>query len=237
MANGIYVAAAGAIARRNQLNITANNLANTTTTGFRAQRVTFQEVLSDEAAPNRHLVSVGQSIVSQERGPIERTGRTLDLSIVDEGFFIASDISGQTLLKSVSAQVDADGTLRDSAGRSLGSLRGELRLDPRKPVYIGEHGEVKQEGKEIDRLSIVSVSDPRALQPLGNGAYQQTQLSGNAYPIHGRVEAGTLEKSNVNAVTSMVNLINLERDFQALTRVIHAYREADDGIINSSSLR
>lgn len=231
MSNGIYVAAAGAIARRTQLDITANNISNATTTGFRAQRITFQEVLSEQRAPNRHLVASSRTISSLDRGPIRRTGRLLDLSVSDEGFFVADDTGAGVLLRSVSAQVDHEGVLRDTVGRALAFSGSRPRLSPNLPTHIGEHGQVIQEGRELGRLLIVGVPDARALQPIGNGGYQPSAGSGQTFPIEGRVETGALEMSNVNTVTSMVNLINLERDFQSITRAIHAYREADEGII------
>ena len=234
MGHGIYTAAAGAIARRNQLDITANNLANVTTTGFRTQRVTFREVLQDQNAPTRHVVSIDQSVVSTNRGPIERTGRALDLALGDEAFLVAEGIGRRSLLRSVSAHVADDGSLQDSSGRTLATVDGATRVNPSLPLFIGEHGQLQQEGREVGQLLIVSVADPRALQPVGDGTYLPTVGSGQVRQITGRVETGALEKSNVNVVSSMVRLIQLERDFQSLTRVIHAYREADDGIIGAS---
>lgn len=237
MGHGIYTATAGAIARRSQLDITANNMANATTTGYRAQRVTFQEVFQDTTAPTRHLVAVGRPVVSRERGPVERTARPLDMTLQEEGFFVAEDGLGRVLLRSVSAHLDPDGSLRDPAGRRLALAGGFSSVDPSRPLEIGEHGQIVQDGREVARLLVVDVRDPRGLAPVGAGAYTTTLDSGEAFPVAARVEAGALEKSNVNPVAHMVRMIALEREYQSLTRVINAYQEADEGIIAASSPR
>lgn len=237
MGHGLYTAAAGAIARRTQFEINANNLANATTSGFRAQRVTFQEVLKDTHAPNRHLVAVGRTVVSAAQGPLERTHRNLDITLREGGFLVAEGRGGRVLLKTTSAHVAADGTLRDSSQRTLTFAGADTRLDPARDVRLGDHGQVYQEGREVARLLTVDVSDPRALIPVSGGAYLPTEAAGQISPISAATEAGVLEKSNVNPVNSMVRMISLERDFQSLTRVIQAYREADEGVISAGSSR
>lgn len=235
MGHGIYSAAAGAIARRTQLDMVANNLANANTTGYREQRVTFEEVLRSPEAPNRHLVAVGHPTVSAQRGPIQTTGRVLDLAIQHEGYFVAQDNGGPVLLSSVSAQLGSDGKLRDPAGRPLAFAGGDTRIDPASPVEVGDNGQIIQHGREVARLLVVGVSNPRGLAPVGAGGYTTTLESGMAHPTSAQVVSRGLEQSNVNPVTNMVRMIALEREFQSLTRVINAYREADDGILEAAS--
>lgn len=238
MGHGLFTATAGAVARRTQLDLTANNLANSTTVGFRAQRVSFQEVLQDPAAPSRHVVELGRPMVSAARGAIERTGRKLDLTMQDEGFLVADNgAGGRVLLRSVTAEVGTDGSLTDAMGRRLAFAGGDARIDPASPVEIGDHGEIFQRGREVGRLLMVGVVDPRALSPVGGGGYVPNAQSGDAAPISARVVSGALERSNVNPVSNMVRMIALERDYQSLTRVITAYREADEGVITAASSR
>lgn len=237
MGHGLYTATSGAVARRTQLDIIANNLANASTTGFRAQRVVFQEVLRDQNAPGRSLVEVGRPMVSRERGAIEQTGRDLDITLQEEGFLVAQDAAGQVLLKSVSAHVDADGSLLDSVGRRIAFAGGQGFVDSSLPIKIGDHGEIIQQGREVARLLMVDVIDPRALSPVGAGAYLPTSESGQTFPVSAKIVSGALERSNVNPVTNMVNMISLERDYQSLIQVVSAYKEADDGIISASDIR
>lgn len=237
MGHGLYTATAGAVARRTQLDLVANNLANAGTAGYRAQKVSFSEVLQDSQSPNRHLVAVGRPMVSWERGPVESTGRSLDLVLQEEGFFVAEGVEGRVLLKTVSARIDSDGTLRDAVGRRILQAGGDERLDGTSPVDVGERGQIIQGGREVGRLLTVDVVDPRGLQPAGNGGYLPTQGSGDLIPVSAPVVSGAIERSNVNSVSSLVRMISVEREYQTLTRVIHAYREADEGIISAASNR
>lgn len=214
--------------------MTANNLANASTSGYREQRVSFSEVLADDAAPTRHLVAVGRPMVSRERGAIEQTNRALDLSIQEEGYFVAEQQGNRVLLRSASTEIDADGNLRDAAGRRLAFAGGDGFIDPARPITFGDRGQVMQDGREVARLLVVNVADPRALAPTGAGAYSVTSASGQAFPVSASVVSGGLERSNVNPVSNMVRMVALERDFQSITRVIHAYREADEGIISAA---
>ncbi|MEL6186850.1 MAG: flagellar hook-basal body complex protein, partial [Myxococcota bacterium] len=164
MGHGLYTATAGAVARRTQLDLVANNLANAGTIGYRAQKVSFSEVLQDSRSPNRHLVAMGRPLVSWERGAIESTERPLDLVLQEDGFFVAEGIEGRVLLKTVSARVDADGSIRDSVGRRLQLAGGDERLDAGSPVTVGQQGQLVQHGREVGRLLTVDVVDPRALR-------------------------------------------------------------------------
>jgi flagellar basal-body rod protein FlgF len=234
---GIYVATSGAVALERQLDVVANNLANATTTGFKALEVSFEEVLADAEAPNRHLVDAGPTRVDPSAGPVQQTGNPLDLALEGPGFFVADAGGGQrVLLRSVAARVAADGRLRDPAGRAL-ELRegGGLALDPARPVQIDPDGGVRQGGDVLGRLLTADVVLPAGLAPLSAGAYQVTPESGAAVEVDTRVISGALEGSNVQSVTSMVRLVRLERDSQSLMKVIQAYREADEGIIGAAS--
>lgn len=173
-------------------------------------------------------------MVSMARGAIEQTGRPLDLTLQQEGYLVADEGGSQVLIKSVSAHLANDGTFRDSSGRRLVLAAGDSRVDPGRPLEIGNEGQILQEGREVARFLVVDVADPRALRPVGSGAYVPSELSGQAYPVSARVLSGSLEKSNVDPVANMVRMIALERDFQTITRVISAYREADEGIIGAA---
>jgi flagellar basal-body rod protein FlgG len=233
MAEGIYIATAGAVARQHRLEIVANNLANVDTTGFRAQEVGFQEVLRDEVeAPNRRLVSVGRTFTSPRPGSLRQTNNPMDLAIEGRGFFV---VGPQNLLtRTLTLQVGEGGVLQDSFGRTVAGTGGPIYVDGLEPVTVGGRGEVVQRGEIIDRLRTVAVGTERGLQPMGVGLLQATPDSGSPIAVEAQVVAGALEGSNVNALQSMVDLIRLNRDYQSLSRAISSYREADQALINSS---
>ncbi len=236
MAYGIYVATSGALALDQQLEVVSNNLANANTTGYRSLEVSFEEVLRDAEAPNRHFVEASPTRVDMRAGPVQATGNPLDLAMEGPGYFVVdAGLKNPALLRSVAAKVGADGVLRDPAGRTLQAAGGgTIAVDPSRPVSIDGRGNVQQDGAIVGRLATVDVPAPAGLEPISAGAYVVTDESGPASEIDARVVSGALEGSNVAPVTSMIRLVQLEREHQSLLKVIQAYKEADEGIIGAS---
>lgn len=237
MSKGIYVATSGATARARQIEVVANNVANASTAGFRKVSVAFEEVLQDNLqAPNRHHVALTAPRTSTEAGPIQETGRPLDLALTGEGYFVTEDEQGNEFLnRTVSLRLTEDGELTDGANRKL-RMDAASRIDPLKDITIDAHGVVSQGDDIVGQIEVRSLFiDERALEPVGGGAYVTNEQSGEGLPIEtNHVFSGALEGSNVTPVESMVELITLERDFQSLTKVIHAYREADDALVDAA---
>ncbi len=237
MTYGIYVAAAGAVARRNQVDIVANNIANASTPGYRSQSVTFESVLRDARAPDRHLVRSSETQSDSAAGTPIRTGRPGDFMVRGSGYIGARTASGQvTLLRTGSLQIDAEGLLSvDGRFRVVDPLGGFISLDPNLPFEVSEDGTIEQAGEMVGRLDFRSVADGRHLEILGGGAFSPTDASGDSFAVHDEVVTGHVEGSNVKPLEGMVKLIDLERGFQASMKVIQAYREADEQLIERTT--
>jgi len=232
---GIYVATAGAVARQTQLDVVANNLANADTVGFRAQELSFQEVMYDEfESPDRHLVAARGADVSHRAGPIQTTNDSADVALDGPGFFAVGSAANPVLVRSLRLQVGAGGVLTDAHGRAVVGGDGALRADPGRALTVTKAGEILQDGVSLGQLQVMSVANIRGLQPSGYGGYLPTSASGPAFAAEGSIVPGAVEGSNVDALQSMVQLITLQRDFQSLNRAIHAYREADEGLIQAA---
>jgi len=130
--------------------------------------------------------------------------------------------------------VGVGGILTDAFGRAVVGAEGILRADPGRPISVTKGGELIQDDTPIGRLQIMAVANIRGLRPAGYGGYFPTPTSGPAFAAEGSVIPGAIEGSNVDSLQSMVQLITLQRDFQSLTRAIHAYREADEGLISTA---
>jgi flagellar basal body rod protein FlgG len=238
MTHGIYTATAGAIARQAQVDVVANNIANAGSTGFQSMDVSFEEVLTRATTPERHFAVVRETRLSPERGSLKQTGNPLDLALLGTGFFAAQTPEGHlALIRSTSVRVTSSGLLQDPEGRTLLSGGKPLSIDPTLPVSITPEGEVMQEDQTLGRLTVLSVPDPTALKPLGHRAYQPTEASGPPFEVGAEVVSGSLESSNVEPVKNMVQLVQLERDFQSLLRAVEAYKEADEQLIGTASGR
>ena len=231
--HGIYQATAGAVARQNQVDITANDLANRDTAGYRAQEVSFEGVLRDVRAPNRQMVMTSETRLDLEPGPIQQTDRQSDFALRQPGYVRARTENGSTvLLRTSQLDRNADGLLADVRGHILmGQDREPIRLENDEPFTLSQDGIVRQRDEEVGRLWFQQVPNEKKLEALGSGAYAPTEASGEPFDQDNLLMVGFLEGSNVRALDGMVQLIELERGYQAAMKVIQAYREADEQLI------
>lgn len=199
---GIYTALSGAIAQSNALDVAAENVAHASTTGFRAERMRFEEVLHHSTHDTQVVATRGDR--DPRQGPITTTGNPLDLALegegslqVKDGHGIARDVRGGSFTR------DADGVLVDLEGRHVMSEDGsDIVIPPdAQDIVIGEDGVVVADHEVVGKLLV------------------------NGNP---RVMAGTLEGSNVNVVRSMVDLVKISRTYEALTRMIEGYKAIDE---------
>lgn len=237
MTYGIYQATSGAVARLQQVDVVANNLANRDTPGFRRNNVTFETVLRDVQAPDRQFVVTSETYIDVESGRPVVTGRPTDFALAEAGYVRARGRGGEVvLLRTSSLNADADGHLVDGAGRWVEEAGGgPIRLEPEIPFELREDGVVLQAGQPIGRLRFQDVAEPRLLRPVAEGGFAVTDRSGATFDVNNRLVTGHLESSNVNAIEGMVKLIQLERGYQASMKVIQAYREADEQLIERTS--
>ncbi|MDD9946757.1 MAG: flagellar basal-body rod protein FlgF [Myxococcales bacterium] len=241
MGSGIYSALSGAIAQERTLSVVANNVANANTTGFKADRVAFDEALAKEVAAagerSASMKYVGLNRVEADRstGAVKQTGRALDLAIQGDGFFTVETPQGERFTRAGSFVVDSEGVVRTQSGYRLLQLAGKLARRgqeialprPDATVTVGEDGTMLADGQEVGQLKLARFERPGELKKEGltmfaaeNGAVAR-ELAG------AQVLQGALEISNVNAVSGMNELITVTRAFDALQRVIKTFREVD----------
>ncbi len=231
MTTGIWSAASGATGRTIALDVAANNIANASTPGFRADQTVFGEELARagglDAASATHRFSAVQG-VETSRGPgrFEPTGRLLDVAIRDENtFFAVSTPAGERYTRAGNVQLGADGTLITPNGqRYLGSNgqpiavppdAGEVAIQPSGDVVVGE--------LTFGRLLTVRVDPGSALVKEGDVLFRTVPGAARPTPVDPALEIGTLELSNVSAIKTMSTLVNATREFDMMTRVIDAF--------------
>lgn len=236
MATGIYTAMAGAVAQSQALDTVGNNIANVSTTGFRAERVRFGEVLTRAKGKSIAYVQARGGATDVRPGMRTETGNALDVAIAGDGYFAVQTPRGERITRAGDFQLDDAGQLVTRDGYPV------LGVD-QKPINAGKSG------KDVNDISIradgtVSAGDRRIgtidvrnykiedLQREGNSLYVA-----NAKPIAGPradLAPGELEQGNFNVVTGMVDLIRISRNYESLHRMIESYREMDDRIARMS---
>jgi len=205
---------------------TANNLANANTVGFRRERV-FTEVLNERLTHERVPVSdrmLGQAADSR-LGNFEKTNGPVDLALANpDAFFEVLDEATGALryTRAGNFQVDNDGNVRTQEGFSLQTEGGgTLQIPPGTGrISMGPDGSILFDEVESGRLRLVSFPNPAQLQ-RANGA---TFLPGDQPPLEAEnpgLKQGYIERSNVNPITEMTEMIQHFRIFEAQQKAIH----------------
>lgn len=237
MSDGIWAAVSGAVAQQRALDVTANNVANANTTGYRGDRVAFREALTaasgeEEAAPDSlRFVNVSQVQASQEAGALRQTGGTFDLALEGDGWFSIDTPNGERYTRGGQFTVDAEGVVRSSDGAPVmawesepGGETRELRvpLDAAE-ITIGLNGTLSADGNAVGQLAIRSFEED-ALTKEGDTRFV---AEGNGTPSEASVLQGYLESSNINAVAGMNELITVSRSFEAFQKIIDTFQQMD----------
>lgn len=258
MMRALMISATGMTAQQLAMDTISNNLANVNTTGFKTSQATFADIFSRQvgasegvnetgAGPSAVGLGVRTAEIEQQftQGQIESTGNPMDLAIQGNGFFQVLRPDGSfAYTRDGSFTVNAEGVLSTSQGYAV-SPEVQLPQDVSE-IQIAADGtvRVKRAGQGVARpvaqLELAQFVNPNGLITLGNNLFAATEASGEALAHTpgqdglGTVMQGSLERSNVNLVQEMVNLIMTQRAYEVNTRSIQA---ADEMMKMTNNLR
>lgn len=250
MIRALYTAASGMVAQELNLDNVANNLANSSTSGFRSRRLQFEDliyqnlIMPGAAASQQTTVVAGLQVglgtrsaaseVIQTQGDFTQTGNPLDLTISGQGFFQVLLPDGQTAYtRAGSFHLDASGNLVTQDGNPVqpnitipqGALSVTVAQDGTVSVTLAGQTAAQQVGA----LQLVLFNNPGGLNSTGSNLFLATTASGD--PIVGTpggseglgsIVQGMLEQSNVSVVDEFVNMIVAQRSYEASSRVVNA---------------
>ncbi len=224
-----YVALSRLAAQQRALDVTANNLANASTPGFKASRVLFTDWLSAQTgttAPSgdRKLAYTQDKATYREQqpGPTQNTSNPLDLAISGEGYFTVSTARGPRLTRAGHFTQLPNGTIGDMDGDALLSSTGApLRIAPTDSnITVTADGTISTESGEIGRIGVVNPSDPNRMTAEGNRNLRADVPT--AAVRDAKVTQGAVEDSNVQAVTETTRMMSDLRSFQFTTQFVQA---------------
>jgi flagellar basal-body rod protein FlgF len=201
----------------------ANNLANRDTVAFKAQKTIFEALpLYGQGQPDRVMVAATADGADFRSGPLETTGRNLDVAVQGQGWIAVQGADGNTALtRNGSLSISPAGMLQDSAGHAvLGDGFSPIVLPPLQSVTIGADGTISgalkgQTPSQITALARIMLVNPPAgaLQRRADGLF--TDASAPLQPDSDvRLQVGALEGSNAETTTMMMNMIETTRSFQ-----------------------
>ncbi|UCV04543.1 flagellar basal body rod protein FlgF [Dechloromonas denitrificans] len=219
----IYTAMTGAKHVFMQQAGTANNLANASTIGFKAQEHRFRAVpVLGEGMPTRAFVVDASVSDVMDQGPLMFTGRNLDVAVGGKGWIAVQLPDGsEAYTRGGSLDVDVTGLLQTKSGYTVAGDGGPINIPPDNNIEIAPDGTVSivpsfgtpNNSNAIGRVKLVNPPD----SDLVRGADGLFRLrAGGVAPADETVKlaSGTLEGSNVNVTDAMVNLISLSRQFE-----------------------
>lgn len=238
MLRGLHIAASGMLAQQARHEVIAHNLANADTAGYKADGVLFRTALEQtiwrhrdpqRGAPTPSVgtlsfgVAVEGGTTDLRPGPIAVTGRSLDVAIDGEGFFVVRTPQGERYTRDGAFRQLADGTLATADGMPVLGAQGVIRHT--SPLTIAPNGDVLAEGQVVDRLRVVQLQGA-----LKEGA---NRFTGTAQPLpEFRLQVGALERSNVPIVQAMVEMLAAMRAYEAAHRAVLAQDETLQKAVN-----
>jgi flagellar basal-body rod protein FlgF len=225
----IYTAMTGAKHILEQQATTTQNLANATTTGFRAQIDSFRAVpLVGDGLPTRTMVvdaTVGSDFTP---GPMQQTGNALDVAIQGNGWLSLQTSDGsEAYTRAGALQVSLNGILQTQSGVPVIGDNGPISIPPNVTLTFGSDGTVSSIDNTTTPTSVTTLGKLKLVNPptqnlvRGDDGLFRTK---NGAPVEADASVilagGVLEGSNVHLVDSMVNMINLSRQFDLHTTML-----------------
>ena len=232
----IYVAMTGAREAMRGQATTAHNLANISTTGFRALRNVLDSApVYGSGLPSRVNTVRQPELWNASQGEIQATGRDLDVALRGPGWLAVQDPDGnEAYTRNGNLRVTANGVLETAAGNPVLGNGGPITLPPYEKVLIGDDGQISivPQGQtaetlvQVDRLRLVN---PPAtdLVRSGDGLFQLRDGSTAAPDPRVLVSSGQLESSNVNAAASLAEMIEMSRHYEMQVRAMNTADELD----------
>jgi len=250
MMRSLYTAASGMMAQQLNLDNIANNLANSSTAGFRRRRLQFQDlmyqnvVMPGSAATQQTTVAAGLQIglgtraaaseIIQAQGDFSATSNPLDLTIAGQGFFqvqlpsgeIAYTRSGAFHLDSQGNVVTADGN-PISPAITIPSNATAITVGSDGTVTVSQPGQTQ--AQQVGTLQVALFANPGGLNSVGKNLFLATTASGDPVTANpggtegaGQIEQGYLEQSNVDVVEEFIQMISAQRAYESNSRVVNA---------------
>ena len=230
----IYTAMSGASAAANRQAVLANNLANTTTNGFRAELATYRAVpVRGDGSTTRVLALEATAGHLNTPGPIQRTGRNMDVATTGNAWLTVQGLDGtEAYTRNGAFEVSSTGTLVTGNGLTVMSDGGPITVPDGAEVAIGFDGAItakvgNQPPSAVGRLKMVTPTADDPLKRGDDGLFRAT--SGDPLPTDAtaKLTSGALEGSNVNAIETMVGMIQTARQFEVQMRLLRTAESND----------
>ena len=226
MDNTSYIALSRQMVLQRQMDLVANNIANAATSGFKGQKMVFEEVLEDANA--KKPVSFVQDVgVMRDLSPgsITTTGNPFDLAIGGDGWFTVGTPDGPRYTRNGNFLLSVDGQIVTNEGLPLLDEGGApITLPPGdRRISVAKDGTVSTPGGIVGRIVPVAFAEGQKLKPIGSSLYTTDEAP---LPAEGSaIVQGAVEGSNVQPILEMTRMMETVRAFQNTQRLLETHHD------------
>ncbi len=237
MIDGIELAASGLDAYANVQEVIARNLANANTIGFKKNTISFNSILTDVNGVETSSLQTNYG-VDQSNGNLTYTGNNLDIAIDGNGFFTLETDKGMRYTRNGQFQLSSNGEIITDTGSKLLGQSGPIIIPKGgREIVIDNKGVVSVDGKDAGELIITNFTDLTKLVSTGDSMFtaplDAINEDGDA---KFRIAQGYLERSNVNVVMEMVDMITNMRSYEASNNVIKTFSDLMKHLIANQAI-
>ncbi len=226
MADGIYIGMAGAVARSEQLDSIADNLANAQTPGYKAARPAFQTFLPVSGAPDKAYPAAVATGFDLAPGMLVQTGAPLDITPEGDAFIaVRTPANTVAFTRNGRLQIGADGVLRSGDNLVLQPNGETIAFLPEAKPRLDANGAFWVDDAPAGQIAFAKLEGTL----LRTGATLLAPAeAGSATPVETQVRLGVVEQGNATALESAVALVSAQRNYETSMQAIQTYRRLDE---------
>ena len=237
MENISYIGLSHQMALTSRMNVTANNIANMSTPGYKGQRAMFVDYLNKakDGGPKDaiHQVQDYATYRNVEQGSLQMTSNPLDIALEGKGYFAVTTPTGTAYTRNGSFSLNADGQLVTKQGYLVQSDGGAELTIPEGAKHIGvtPDGMLTTEQGDVGMIKMVDFADQQRMEEMGDGLYTVGGAAEIPVEPTTRMVQSAVESSNVNPILEMNNMVEVLRAYQSTYRMLTNDHERIRGAI------
>lgn len=227
MQSTLYVSLSGQIALQKRMETIANNVANLSTAGYRAEEVRFETILSETSNTPTAFASRGETYLSRKNGGFSQTENRLDVAIKGDAFLAINTPVGQVYTRDGRFKMSPEGELQTLNGHGVLDVGGApVQLNPAGgEITIAANGAVTQDGQQLGAIGLFTIEPNARLKRYENSGVIPDIAAEPALDFSKvGLAQGYVEQANVNPVSEITKMIMVSRNFEAIT---NAMKQAD----------
>jgi len=216
------IAASGLRARMESLDLMANNAANSSTSGYKADREFYSLYVAPEAreaGSSTTMPLIESRWTDLTQGTLRPTGNALDLALSGKGFFTVDGPNGTLYTRNGNFRLDPTGKLVTADGYPVRGAAGAMTLEASLPIDISSDGSILQGGRTVGQLSIADFAGAAGILKQGSSYFRAVDPDQTPAAATGAsVEQGKLEDSNAGSAQAAISVVGIMRQFEMLQK-------------------